>query len=146
MLCNSTNNLIIKDMKLWNMLGIILSLMVDLANLSSICDIVEISSEIQNSQFLGIFLRRNKTFPLNLHLISLMLKLLRYLCDLICDCSFFWDSTIAYACVFDSLIGQCWTKHSWRLIMHSSVMQPSMATNLGLENLPRAFCSALLAV
>lgn len=41
--------------------------------------------------------------------------------------------------------GQCWIKRTWSLIMHSSVMQPSVATNLETESSP-GLLSALLGI
>lgn len=41
--------------------------------------------------------------------------------------------------------GQCWIKCTWSLIMHSSVMQPSVATNLETESSP-GLLSALLSI
>lgn len=41
--------------------------------------------------------------------------------------------------------GQPWIKRTWSLIMHSSVMQPSVATNLDTESSP-GFLSALLGI
>lgn len=41
--------------------------------------------------------------------------------------------------------GQCWIKRTWSLIMHSSVMQPSVATNLETETSP-GLLSALLGI